>query len=267
MGIPLSELLESQRPVDISPPIPTARSHRLSVEDIVGWLELRLLSHGRIGLLRISGSISDKVRIEVIVLLAYLAAVLVCIIKDAPLISNPNRAGFLALAQFPVVFLFATKKLNSDGGKSHVPRRMHSWVPVGSQSSAVWICNYWSAERDFVSGFVGPPLHHRPYIFETSQETVSSSFGKRFDIRGILCHYMLPYVVRPWIFPPLAFYGADVLLHLFRYRIKDATLTVQDAHTALIRVYNSTRFLSPILSLSSRHHRPILKVLKVIRKT
>ncbi len=34
---------------------------------------------------------------------------LVCIIVDAPLKDNPNRAGFLALAQFPVVFLFATK--------------------------------------------------------------------------------------------------------------------------------------------------------------
>ena len=28
---------------------------------------------------------------------------------DSELISNPNRGGFLALAQFPVVFLFATK--------------------------------------------------------------------------------------------------------------------------------------------------------------
>ncbi|KAG2047214.1 hypothetical protein BDR06DRAFT_985290 [Suillus hirtellus] len=42
-------------------------------------------------------------------LLAYLTAVFVCIIQDAPLISDPNRAGFLALPQFPVVFLFAIK--------------------------------------------------------------------------------------------------------------------------------------------------------------
>jgi len=39
----------------------------------------------------------------------------------------------------------------------------------------------------------------------------------------------------PWIFPPLAFYGADVLLRLFRYRIKDATLTAQDADMTLVQ--------------------------------
>lgn len=29
----------------------------------------------------------------------------------------------------------------------------------------------------------------------------------------------------PWIFPPLVFYGLDILLRFLRYRIKDATLT------------------------------------------
>ncbi|KAG2094851.1 uncharacterized protein F5147DRAFT_819676 [Suillus discolor] len=123
---------------------------------------------------------------QIIVLSAYLAAVLVCIVKDAPLISNPNRAGFIALAQFPVVFLFATKntilssllgpgngyeKLNfmhRMAGRAMFFGWMHSWVPVDSQSSAVWTCNSWSAERDFGSGFAGPPLHHRLYVFEAS---------------------------------------------------------------------------------------------------
>ena len=30
---------------------------------------------------------------------------------------------------------------------------------------------------------------------------------------------------RPWIYPPLAFYGLDLLMRLFRFRIKDASLT------------------------------------------
>lgn len=30
---------------------------------------------------------------------------------------------------------------------------------------------------------------------------------------------------RPWIFPPLAFYGLDLLMRLFRFRVKDASLT------------------------------------------
>ncbi|KAG6816971.1 hypothetical protein H0H87_001286 [Tephrocybe sp. NHM501043] len=39
----------------------------------------------------------------------YVAAVLACIITSAPLMTNPNRAGFLAIAQLTPVFLFASK--------------------------------------------------------------------------------------------------------------------------------------------------------------
>ncbi|KAG2099281.1 uncharacterized protein F5147DRAFT_712492, partial [Suillus discolor] len=42
----------------------------------------------------------------------------------------------------------------------------------------------------------------------------------------------------PWIFPPLTFCGVDILLRLFRYRIKAATLTAQDTHMTMIRVHN-----------------------------
>ena len=38
----------------------------------------------------------------------------------------------------------------------------------------------------------------------------------------ICCHTIY---ARPWIYPALAFYALDLLLRLFRYRIKDATLT------------------------------------------
>ena len=39
----------------------------------------------------------------------------------------------------------------------------------------------------------------------------------------------------PWIFPPLAFYGFDLLLRMFRYRIKDATLVPVDSNMTLVR--------------------------------
>ena len=45
----------------------------------------------------------------VAVILAYLILTLLCITMHAPLVDNPNRAGFLALAQLPVVFLLGTK--------------------------------------------------------------------------------------------------------------------------------------------------------------
>jgi len=53
-----------------------------------------------------------------------------------------------------------------------------------------------------------------------------------------MSHSLLPYATTlyssPWIFPPLAFYGADVLLRLLHYQIKDDTLTAQDAHMTLV---------------------------------
>ena len=45
----------------------------------------------------------------VLLILSYLASLLTCIITNAPLVSNPNRAGFLALAQLPPVFLLSAK--------------------------------------------------------------------------------------------------------------------------------------------------------------
>ena len=42
----------------------------------------------------------------------------------------------------------------------------------------------------------------------------------------------------PWIFPPLAFYGFDILLRMFRYRIKDATLVPVDGNMTLIHVHD-----------------------------
>ncbi len=38
-----------------------------------------------------------------------------------------------------------------------------------------------------------------------------------------ICYHTI--YARPWIYPALAFYALDLLLRLFRYRIKDATLT------------------------------------------
>lgn len=39
----------------------------------------------------------------------------------------------------------------------------------------------------------------------------------------------------PWIFPPLAFYGLDMLLRFFRYRIKDATVTPISNQMTIVR--------------------------------
>jgi len=47
-----------------------------------------------------------------------------------------------------------------------------------------------------------------------------------------ICYHTL--YAFPWIFSPLAFYGADVLLRLLRCRIKDATLSARNVDMTLV---------------------------------
>ena len=105
----------------------------------------------------------------VLVVLGYLILVLLCVVMQATLIDNPNRAGmlrptaieshldrassgFLALAQFPVVFLFATKNsilslLLGPGNGYEKLNYIHRWSGRGMFLSggvhgALWIRNH-----------------------------------------------------------------------------------------------------------------------------
>ncbi|KAG1729971.1 iron reductase [Suillus paluster] len=196
---------------------------------------------------------------QIIILLAYLAAVLVCIIKDVSLISNPNRAGFLALAQFPVVFLFATKNsilsllLGPGNGyeKLNFMHRMagRAMFLGGCIHGSLWIRNHLQyglpilGPQKETSGVASLAL--LCIIVLTSLRPVRILFYECFFVIHVLtyvaffvtiCYHTI--YASPWIFPPLALYGADVLLRLLRYRIKDATLTAQDDQMTLIRVHN-----------------------------
>jgi len=42
----------------------------------------------------------------------------------------------------------------------------------------------------------------------------------------------------PWIYPPLALYGLDMLLRFLRYRIKDATLTPISTHVTMVSMFH-----------------------------
>jgi hypothetical protein len=52
--------------------------------------------------------------------------------------------------------------------------------------------------------------------------------------------YHTPFA-RPWIYPALAFYGLDLFMRLFRFRIKDASLTPMRDMTIVF----VPRFFSP----------------------
>ncbi|KAG1847157.1 iron reductase [Suillus subalutaceus] len=175
---------------------------------------------------------------QIVVISAYLAA-------DVPLISNPNRAGFLALAQFPVVFLFATKNsilsllLGPGNGyeKTQLMHRMagRAMFLAGCIHGSLWISNH----LEYGLPILGPQketsgvasLALLCIIVLTSLRPV-----RRLFYESNICCSVLTYVAffvticyhtlyaSPWIFPPLALY--------------DATLTAQDAHMTLIRVHN-----------------------------
>ncbi|KAI8992723.1 iron reductase [Trametes punicea] len=196
---------------------------------------------------------------QMIVIGAYLALVVICITMHAPLIDNPNRAGFMALAQLPVVFLFGTKNsvLSLLLGPGHGYEKLnyiHRWAGRGlflgaAVHGSLWINNH------LVFGL--------PIIGQQKETSGVAAFGvlcglvltsfrpvRRFFYQSFFIVHVLGYVAFfiticyhtiyavPWIFPPLAFYGFDMLLRMFRYRIKDATLVPVDNNMTLIHVHD-----------------------------
>lgn len=55
-----------------------------------------------------------------------------------------------------------------------------------------------------------------------------------------ICYHTL--FARPWIYPTLAFYGLDLFMRLFRFRIRDASLTPMKDMTIVF----SSRLLQPV---------------------
>lgn len=58
-----------------------------------------------------------------------------------------------------------------------------------------------------------------------------------------ICYHTI--YASPWIFPPLAFYGLDMLLRFFRYRIKDATLTPISNQITMVHDSLTLSFIHP----------------------
>ncbi|KAG8215360.1 iron reductase [Butyriboletus roseoflavus] len=195
---------------------------------------------------------------QIFVLAAYLAITLVCIIKDAPLVSNPNRAGFLALAQFPIVFLFATKNsfLSLLLGPGHGYEKLNFLHRMAGRvmflaaaiHGSLWIRNHIQYDIPILgpqketSGVASLAMLGCIVLF--SLRPIRRLFYQAFFVIHVLtfvaffvcvCYHSI--YAPPWIFPPLAFYGADMFLRLLRYRFKDATMTAPDEFMTFVRVH------------------------------
>lgn len=194
---------------------------------------------------------------QMLVIAAYLILLICCIVIDSELIDNPNRGGFLALAQFPVVFLFATKNsivslLLGPGNGYEKLNYIHRWSGRGmfigaTVHGALWIRNH----LQFGLPILGPQKETSGVasfallcgIVLLSLRPIRRFFYQFFFITHVLGYvaffiticYHTPYA-SPWIFPPLAFYGFDLLLRMLRYRIKDAVLLPVGKQMTLIHV-------------------------------
>ncbi|KAF9446921.1 hypothetical protein P691DRAFT_707681 [Macrolepiota fuliginosa MF-IS2] len=194
---------------------------------------------------------------QLVVVVGYLLTVILCVVLQAPLVENPNRAGFMALAQLPVVFLFATKNsilslLLGPGNGYERLNFVHRWAGRGMFLAAIihgslWINNHlvWQfpiiGQQKETSGVAALGL--LCVIVITSLRHVRKAFYEFFYVVHILafvaffvtiCYHTI--YAPPWIFPPLAFFGLDLLLRFFRYRIKDATLTPISNQITMINI-------------------------------
>ncbi|KAJ7495621.1 ferric reductase like transmembrane component-domain-containing protein [Mycena latifolia] len=194
---------------------------------------------------------------QLLVISVYGVFTLVSIILKAPLMSNPNRAGFLALAQLPPVFLFAMKNspvalLLGPGVDYTKLNYVHRWAGRGLFLGAVihgaiWIDNHltWNvpilSRQKEASGVV---------VLACLCIIVASSLGPlrrwcyslflvvhylTFPAFFVAICYHTPFAP-PWVVPPLAFLALDVLLRLLKARIMVARVRACPGGLSVISV-------------------------------
>ncbi|PFH46223.1 hypothetical protein AMATHDRAFT_51205 [Amanita thiersii Skay4041] len=198
---------------------------------------------------------------QIFIVCSYLAITVVCIVCNAPLISNPNRAGFLAVAQLPPLFLFATKNsilslLLGPGVGYEKLNFVHRWAGRclflgGVIHGSLWIRNH----REYGLPIIGMQketsgvacLGLLCILVATSLRPVRRFAWKFFWIVHFLgfiaffitlCYHTT--YARPWVYAPLALYGLDLLMRMIKIRIKDAVLIPMDKQMTLIHIPYTT---------------------------
>lgn len=176
----------------------------------------------------------------------------------------------MALAQFPLVFLLATKNniLASLLGRGYEKLNfLHRWSGRGiflavTIHGAAWIRNHLKIkpaalkeEKEMRGMFaygtlcfmvllsLSPVRNYTYQLFFFSQWELDTSYILLWlilfsSILGsvtffvLVCHHT-PYAA-PWIYPPLAFYAFDLFVRLLRFRFKTATLSAEDHLMTLV---------------------------------
>ncbi|KAJ7118343.1 hypothetical protein C8R44DRAFT_625928 [Mycena epipterygia] len=195
---------------------------------------------------------------QMVIVAGYAVFALICIVLQVPLMENPNRAGFLALAQLPPVFLFASKNspltalLFGPGVDYTKLNYIHRWSArflfLGAAvHGSLWINNHIIWDLPILSqqkeGSGVAALACLCVLVLSSIAPVRRWCYSLFIVVHFLtfpaffitiCYHTL--YASPWIFPPLAFYGADVVLRLFRFRVVVGRVEAKDGGLSLIHI-------------------------------
>ncbi|CAE6495235.1 unnamed protein product [Rhizoctonia solani] len=186
---------------------------------------------------------------QMILLAGITVAAILCLTQAAQLKSNANRAGFMALSLLTPTFLFASK--NSPAalllGKGYEKLNwVHRWSGrllflMATIHGSLWINNRIRNGQDSLlrtglkerEGQAAYGLLCMIVLLSLRPVRVYAyQFFYAFHVLGyvaffIMICYHTPYA-EPWIYPPIAFWGLDILLRLVRFRIKDAYATAVD---------------------------------------
>ncbi|KAG8854935.1 hypothetical protein FRB91_002949 [Serendipita sp. 411] len=183
---------------------------------------------------------------HILLIIGYLVTLIICVLREAELITNANRAGYLTLAQIPFVFLLATKNnvLATLMGRGYEKLNfLHRWAGRGIFLSttihgSLWIKSHLKMGVGFKDSKEMTGL--ASYAVLCVMVLLSLRPARRFVYQVFFISHVLGFVsffvvmcyhtpyASPWIFPALAFYGLDVFLRFLRYRFKPATLVAVD---------------------------------------
>ncbi|KAK8864285.1 hypothetical protein IAR55_001531 [Kwoniella newhampshirensis] len=195
---------------------------------------------------------------QIVLVLGYMAAVVACFLVGAQLTQNPNRPGFIALSQLPVIILLSLKSplplpifLPSLSYEHY--NFLHRWTGrtlflTVTVHGGMWINQFIKTNQYDQLNAAKSRRGILAYAFMcmvviTSLKPVRRKFYQVFWIAHVMfftgffaaISYHTPYS-RPWIYPCVAIYAYDLLVRMFRYRIKDATLVPIDDTLTMIHI-------------------------------
>ncbi|WVQ72614.1 hypothetical protein IAR50_002172 [Cryptococcus sp. DSM 104548] len=195
---------------------------------------------------------------QIVLVGAHMGAVIACFVVGAELTQSPNRPGFLALAQLPVILLLSLKS----------PLPLPIFLPSLSYEHYNFL-HRWAGRTLFLSVSVHGGMWINQFVTTDQYDQLSADKSKRGMVAyGMMCmvvltslkpvrrrcyqlfwmahvlffvgffaaiSYHTPYS-RPWVWPCISIYAYDLCVRMLRYRIKDATLVPIDNTLTMIHI-------------------------------